>query len=188
MSTIMGYLEPCFAEINTKQWVDPMKLRLLLSIFVLSFSINASASDGSSGCGPGWYVLQENSILSSALRATTNSVLFPVVTIGMTFGTSNCTQHKLVLKEKESLHFATMNHFELKRDIATGKGDYLSAFASTMGCPVTAQERLNTHLKTEYSRLYSNGGEVKPETVLLEVYKTILNDRDLTAKCSLGRA
>ncbi len=93
-----------------------------------------------------------------------------------------------VLKEKESLHFATMNHFELKRDIATGKGDYLSAFASTMGCPVTAQERLNTHLKTEYSRLYSNGGEVKPETVLLEVYKTILNDRDLTAKCSLGRA
>src|SRR4051794_21944920 len=128
-----------------------MKIRWLLAAIATTFSIQAFATDGSSGCGPGWYVFKDVSILSSALRATTNAILFPVYTIGMTFGTSNCTQHKLVLKEKETLYFATQNHYELKRDVAKGGGEYLSAFATTMGCPASAQGRLNEHLKGNYN-------------------------------------
>lgn len=158
-----------------------------LIALVAVFSINAFAADGSSGCGPGWYVFKDESLVSSALRATTNWILFPVFTIGMTFGTSNCTQHKLVLKEKESLYFATMNHYELKRDVARGTGEYLSAFGETMGCPMSAQSRLNDQLKENYSRLYPSD-KVEPSGVLLEVYKTILSDHELTAKCSLGTA
>ncbi len=143
------------------------------------------AVDGSTGCGPGWYILKENSLVSSALRGTTHWVLFPIVTLGMIFGTSNCTQHSLVLKEKESLHFATMNYFELQGNIAKGRGEYLSAFATTVGCPAHAQMRFNQRLRTHYSDLYSHG-ETNPEKVLLEVYKTILNDRELTQACSIG--
>ena len=158
-----------------------------LSLLVLFTASQARAVDGSSGCGPGWYVFKDTSLLSSALRATTNSFLFPISTLGMTFGTSNCTQHKLVLKEKESLYFATMNHFELKRDLAKGQGEYVSAFASTMGCPASAQNRLNQNLRTRFTEIYPDGS-VKPENVLLEVYKTILQDKELTQKCSLGIA
>ena len=150
-----------------------------------AFSLNAWAADGSSGCGPGWYVAKENSILSSALRLTTNGILFPAVTIGMTFGTSNCTQHKLVLREKESLYFATMNHYELKGDIATGRGEYLSAFAATMGCPVSAQPRLNSELRSAYGRIYP-AAKPAAEDVLIQVYRVILSDKELTEKCSLG--
>lgn len=164
-----------------------MKLRLFISIIAATISMQALAADGSSGCGPGWYVLKDNSLVSSALRATTNVILFPVFTIGMTFGTSNCTQHKLVLKEKESLYFATMNHFELKRDVARGSGEYLSAFGETMGCPASAQSRLNQSLRRDFSRVYPSRA-VDPSGVLLEVYKTILSDHELTAKCSLGMA
>lgn len=164
-----------------------MKSRLLYVLLVLFVSGPVLASDGSSGCGPGWYILQENSLVSSALRATTNGILFPVVTIGMTFGTSNCTQHKIVLKEKESLYFATMNHYELKADLAKGNGEYLSAFASTMGCPASAQSRLNEKLRSNYSKVYPDSG-VKPDGVLVEVYKTIFSDVELTNKCSLGAA
>jgi hypothetical protein len=162
-----------------------MKFMVLAMALFTVFSTRANATDGSSGCGPGWYIFQENSIVSSALRATTNGALFPIVTIGMTFGTSNCTQHKLVLKEKESLHFATMNHFELKRDIAKGDGEYLSAFASTMGCSENAQATLNKTLRAEYSRIYPDAA-VSPERTLLETYKAILSNKELTTKCSTG--
>jgi hypothetical protein len=151
----------------------------------LFFSNILWAADGSSGCGPGWYLFKDNSLVSSALRTTTNAILFPAVTIGMTLGTSNCTQHKLVLKEKESLYFATMNHFELKRDIAKGQGEYLSAFSSTMGCPVNAQARLNNKLREDYPQIYSTK-DIQPESVLLEVYKVILRDGELTKQCSLS--
>lgn len=164
-----------------------MKTRLLFVLFALFVSAPALAADGSSGCGPGWYIMQENSLVSSALRATTNGILFPVVTLGMTFGTSNCTQHKIVLKEKESLYFATMNHYELKADVAKGQGEYLSAFAATMGCPATAQSRLNDRLRSNFSKVYPDS-KVNPEGVLLEVYKTIFSDTELTDKCSLGAA
>lgn len=164
-----------------------MKLRVSLALALVSglFSFQAFAADGSSGCGPGWYLFKENSLLSSALRATTNAVLFPVTTIGMTVGTSNCTQHKLVLKEKESLHFATMNHFELKNEVAKGQGEYLSAFASTMGCPAQAQRHLNQSLQKSFKNIYP-GSEVAPSNVLIEVYKVILSDRELTQQCSLS--
>lgn len=157
-------------------------------VFLLSaglVSLQAAAADGSSGCGPGWYLFKENSLMSSALRSTTNSFFFPVTTIGMTVGTSNCTQHKLVLKEQESLHFATMNHFELKNEIAKGQGEYVSAFAETMGCPSQAQGRLNSTLQRDFKKIYPNA-EVAPSDMLLEVYKLILSDRELTQQCSLS--
>ncbi len=163
-----------------------MRIVSIAVFLVLSFGGLASvqANDGSSGCGPGWFLFKENSLVSSALRATTNSFLFPVTTIGMTIGTSNCTQHKLVLKEKESLHFATMNYFELKNEIAKGNGEYLSAFASTVGCPAQAQESLNRHLRQNFKALYPNA-KVQPENVLVEVYKAILSDEQLTRQCSM---
>lgn len=160
-------------------------LGLMLVIAALFGHNQVQAADGSSGCGPGWYVFKDNSLFSSALRATTNGVLFPVTTIGMTVGTSNCTKHKIVLKEQESLHFATMNHFELKSEVAKGEGEYLSAFAATMGCPVQAQGRLNQQLRSNYGKLYPNN-QIQPQNVLTEVYKTILSDSDLIQQCSLG--
>lgn len=144
----------------------------------------ANAADGSSGCGPGWYILPDNSILSSALRATTNGLLFPVFTIGMTFGTSNCTKHKLVEKEKESLYFATQNYFELQGDMARGQGEYLAAFATTMGCKSEAAKVLGHQLQRGYSQVFPQSG-VQPEKLLLEVYKQILQNSELTRQCSL---
>lgn len=163
-------------------------MRKLLFLFTLAFATNAGtvyAADGSSGCGPGWYIFKENSLLSSALRATTNGMLFPVVTIGMTFGTSNCTRHKLVLKEKESLYFATQNHFELKTDMAKGSGEYLNAFAATVGCPARALPRLSGKLRANFKRTYFPA-EVNPEKTVIETFKVILSDPDLTRQCSLS--
>lgn len=163
-----------------------MKRILFFALFIGLMGSQSFAADGSSGCGPGWYLFKENSLVSSAFRATTNAVLFPVTTIGMTVGTSNCSQHKLVKKEAESLHFATMNYFELKGEVAKGNGKYLAAFSETMGCDTKAQELLNSELKNNYKNLFPKG-RPNPENTLLEVYKTIFRNETLTRQClSLG--
>ena len=109
-------------------------MRSIIIVFVTLFSLSAIAKDSSSGCGPAWYILKKKSILSSALRITTNGILFPFVTLGMTFGTSNCTKHSLVKTEQKTLYFVTQNYFELKGETAKGKGDFLTAYGKTIGC------------------------------------------------------
>ncbi len=157
---------------------------LLSVVTLIGFSQASFAMDGSSGCGPGWYAFKDNSLVSSSLRNTTNNVLIPVVTIGMTIGTSNCTKHSIVETEKESLHFAAHNFFELKGDIAKGQGAYVNSFASTIGCTVKAQTRFATELKNNYKAIFSHS-EQKPENALKEVYKVILSDDELSNECSL---
>lgn len=154
--------------------------------FVLSILSTplAKATDGSSGCGPAWYVSSQNTLLSSAVRFVVNWVTFPISTIGMTVGTSNCTKHELVLNEKQSLHFVTMAYYELKGDIARGEGSYLAALSETMGCPTEATPDLRTQLKQNFKQIYPNS-QTNPEQTLLEVFKTIVRDERLTRLCAL---
>lgn len=163
-----------------KKW---MFLSAIVSALVLP-SISFGM-DGSSGCGPGWFILKENSLVSSSLRATTNGILWPSSTIGMTAGTSNCTQHKIVVKEKESLHFATMNYYELKAEAARGEGNYLSAFSDTIGCPKASRADFSTKVRANYNNVFSDG-ERRPDQMLIEVYKVILQDPALVRACSLS--
>lgn len=160
-------------------------LKILLGISVSLFSFSIYAADGSSGCGPGWYVFKKNSLVSSSLRSTTNGILGPAVTLGMTFGTSNCSKHSIVQKEKESLHYVTMNYHELKSDIAKGNGEFLTSFSHTLGCPTSANASFHKNLQKNYNKLFKTSN-VNPEDTLLEVYNTIFTNKELTNKCALG--
>jgi len=109
-------------------------MRVLLAVGLLVFGLNnfAKASDSSDGCGAGWYITSDTSLLATSVRGTTNGILPP--TFSMTSGTSNCAQHSIVLEEKRALHFLTANLDQVKSDIARGQGVYLDAFALTLGC------------------------------------------------------
>lgn len=157
-----------------------MKFLIILSAF---FSISAFAADGSSGCGPGWFVFKENSLISSALRATTNGFLFPTTTVGMTLGTSNCTQHKIVMKEKESLHFATNNFYELKSEAAKGNGSFILAFTETLGCRAEGAPVLGKELKNNYDEIFKHS-HIEAQKALIEVYKVILTKPHVARFCS----
>ncbi len=110
----------------------------------------AMAMDGSSGCGPAWYVFKENSIVSSALRAITNGTLSPIVTLGETFGTSNCAKHTLVMNDKQSLEFASKSFDVLRQDIAKGRGEYLNAYISSFGCNELVRPQLSSQMQSAF--------------------------------------
>lgn len=154
-----------------------LKFIVLVSLFL---SFNLFAADGSSGCGPGWYILKENSLVSSSLRATTNGIFAPTTTIGMTLGTSNCSKHKIVLNEKKSLHFVTHNMPELMAEVSKGNGEYLSAFNETLGCNAKASAELKNKLKENYQSIFESDDAQK---VLGNIYKTIFNNKKLAQDC-----
>ena len=98
---------------------------LLALIFgvVASTQTAKAAYSSSNGCGPGWYVFKDTSLVSSSLRTITNAALFPSATVGMTFGTSNCAKHKIVEeRDRESVKFATLAYHDLMIQTAQGHG------------------------------------------------------------------
>lgn len=161
-----------------------MKIALLSLFVIFNFNSLTLAADGSSGCGPGWYILKDNSLVSSFLRNMTNVILFPTTTIGMTVGTSNCTKHKIVLHEQESLHFATQNYFEILAQASRGQGTTLAAFSDTIGCPVASRAYFAEKFQKNFVQVFSSS-QVGPEKMLQEVYRFILTDETLTRACSL---
>lgn len=126
--------------------------KIFLVCCLLTFSSLAPkgfAADGSSGCGPAWYILKENSLLSSVGRYITNWFLFPVSTLGMTFGTSNCSAHKLVDHSKKSLHFATKSLDILRHDLVKGQGVHGTNFIATFGCYETVRPQVLGRVREE---------------------------------------
>lgn len=159
-------------------------MKVLLSILVTLVTISTYAADGSSGCGPGWYFFKDNSLVSSSLRGTTNGFLFPFVTFGMTFGTSNCTKHSIVETEKESLYYVTQNYQELKAESARGEGDFVAALGKVIGCKEKDLGYFSKKVQDNYERIFK--ANQSNENVLIETYKTILSDEVLVYSCSLS--
>jgi hypothetical protein len=156
---------------------------LLTATSLIPFS--AKAADGSSGCGPGWYLFKDNSLVSSALRNITNQALLPVVTVGMTVGSSNCAKHSIVQNEKRSLHLITHNEIEIRRDIAAGGGATVLALTETLGCPVQARAATADALKRSFNSIYAPGKAAGPEATLQRIYEALLVDRGFASACGL---
>ncbi|MBP6218288.1 MAG: DUF3015 family protein [Oligoflexales bacterium] len=160
-------------------------LNFILSFFiVLSAGGVLKAADGSSGCGPAWYILSENSILSSALRAVTNGMFTPVVTLGMTFGTSNCSSHKLVQERPEALELATLAYHSLLTQTAQGAGQHLAAFSGALGCSWSRQDEFNRVLQNNYERIFSSD-EVAPAQLVLSTIESLQAHPGLARDCGL---
>jgi len=158
--------------------------KMLLFVGILMSAFAAQAMDGSSGCGPGWFLFKDESLVSSSLRSTTDGVLWPTVTGGMTSGTSNCSKHSIVREDKESLHFATMNYYEIKGEIARGEGPFLTSFGSTLGCSGEVRAHLNQTLKENYRQIFPSS-EVSPEHAVDEIHKVIQQDQLLSQQCAV---
>ncbi|SMF08576.1 DUF3015 family protein [Pseudobacteriovorax antillogorgiicola] len=140
-----------------------MKLAFVAMALALLTS-PVQGADSSSGCGPGWYILKKNSLLSSAARWVTNGVLLPISTLGMTLGTSNCAKHSIVKAEKESIMYAEHNLYQLKQDIARGQGEYLNSYLGTFGCNFLSSPRIKAHLRAHFTTLFN--GQDTPMAVV----------------------
>ncbi len=155
-------------------------MRYFLVITLLVLSTNAFAKDGSTGCGPGWYIFKDNSLVSSTLRSITHGILWPVTTLGMTFGTSNCSKHKIVDNSKRSLHYATVSLENLRQDAARGAGQWVEAYAGTFQCSPLASLVFQRSLQKNYDQIFHSEN---PQHVVFSTINMIEGDHLLRTEC-----
>lgn len=120
---------------------------VLLGISLLP--LRAFSQDTSGGCGLGWAVTKRMSLLSSSIRATTNSYL--PNTFSMTSGTSGCAKHSIVKNDEKAVIFAVNNYDSLMVEMAEGRGEYLQSFAQSLGCRDSKFGRFSTLIQSRYN-------------------------------------
>lgn len=143
---------------------------LVLSLFVVSQSY---AQDQSSGCGLGWQVTQKNSLFSSFIRSLTNATFMN--SIAMTSGTSGCSKHSIVQRDKMPIHFAESNFDMLVTQMSQGQGEVLVGFAEVMGCQSAGFSEFNKMTKKGIKKLYELGNPTASDLVQAVRVQMFLN-------------
>ena len=135
-------------------------LALLLAAGIVS--AKDMTPDKSDGCGPGWYIYEDKTILGTSIRGTTNAII-PGQISGMTSGTSNCAQHDIVKADKLKLHYTANNYELIIAEMAAGQGEFLNEYARVLGCDAgqfseMAQRNLESLVPAEenYQELLNN--------------------------------
>lgn len=146
---------------------------------LVSTATISMADDQSDGCGVGWAITKKHSLSATTTRGTTNSSLPP--TFGMTSGTSGCARHGLAKKDVEAYKFAIANFENLSIEMAQGQGEYLQAFARTLGCSDSATATFGTMSQKNYKALFH--GTSSGADLLINVQQQIRSSQELTGSC-----
>lgn len=134
---------------------------------------------GTDGCGLGWQVTDKKTWVGTTTRGTTN--LFVPPTFGMTSGTIGCDQHPVAMKDMDAATFVATNLEPLSIEMAQGQGEYLTAFAQTMGCSdVSAFGRMTQNHYSEIMGTQSSGVEV-----FKRVKSRVQTDATLASSCGI---
>ena len=139
------------------------------------------ANDSSSGCGVGWMVFRDMSLVSSSLRSTTNA--FFSNTLAMTTGTSGCAKHSIVENKQRGMHYTESNLDSLMIEMAKGQGEYLSGLAYLFGCENNGSD-FGTFVRKNYGKIFTD-----ENTTGVQVYNNltteISKDGSLSKTCHI---
>lgn len=153
------------------------KVLAVLAVAVVALPGITLAKGGNhpmAGCGLGYVLFgnQDNDKIKQIFAATTNATSGNQ-TFGMTTGTSGCTEDGAVKMVKEAEVFAEVNLDSLRREMALGQGEYVTAFASLLGAKGDQIPALVSLFQKEYSRLFPTANTTSGE--MLSSLSTILS-------------
>lgn len=159
-------------------------------VFAAGIPAANAASYGPAGCGLGSMIfgpsgemrkIFNNGVLSEILAATTNGT-FGSQTFGLTTGTSNCGSKGLFSYDREQEAFTEVAYDEISREMAKGEGEYLSAFATLMGCGADMQQKFAATTKAHYGEIFTENAP--PLQVVHSVRGVLRSDATLSQSCS----
>lgn len=138
--------------------------KLLGSLFVvgaISTSLFAGANT-QTGCGLGTLIIKNpDSAIMYALQATTNGTSGNQ-TFGITTGTLNCQETKIVHNEK-AINFVNANLDALSNEAALGTGEHLDTLAELLD--VSDVESFKANLRANYLAIYNSSNVVGSEVL-----------------------
>ncbi|HLK90556.1 MAG TPA: DUF3015 family protein [Polyangia bacterium] len=141
---------------------------------------------GAAGCGLGSMAFGNKPGMIQVLAATTNGT-FASQTFGITSGTSNCGDNGVIKSQREQAAFAEVNFQDLKRNMAAGGGEFLTSFATLLGCEESAKPALASMTQAKYEAILPSE-KSGPMDLLVGVKAQIKSDPSLANSCSDERA
>ena len=157
----------------------------LLGAVLMAASAAHAQGYAMAGCGLGSMVFKENNG-TQILAATTNGI-FANQTFAITSGTSNCASGGIIKAQREQAAFAEVNFQDLKRNMATGGGEFLTSFATLLGCEDAAKPALARMTQARYETILPTE-KTTPMEMLSGVKAQIKADTTLANSCSDERA
>lgn len=147
----------------------------------------ADGTYGMAGCGLGSALFgADNTKMMQILAATTNGTVGSQ-TFGITSGTLNCVEGGVVKAEREQAAFVEVNFQDLKRNMAAGGGEFLTSFATLLGCDDTAKPGFAKMTQERYEAIVPST-ETSPMQMLSTVKSQIKATPTLAQACSDQRA
>jgi len=131
------------------------------------------------GCGLGSMVVEDSSKWSQVLAATLNGT--GMQTFGISFGTSNCTEDGVMQASKEKEAFIEANVVELRRDLALGQGEYLSALGSLYGCSGEANQGFMKTISLKQQSIFQQNQSTEESLRVMD--NTLLANPILASSC-----
>ena len=165
------------------------KIPLLLAVMFVAtvFTCSALAAGyGAAGCGLGSLVFGDQPGPVQIFAATTNGT-FGNQTFGITSGTLNCTSAGVVKAQREQAAFAEVNFQDLKRNMAAGGGEFVTSFASLLGCEDSAKAPLAKMTQAKFETIFASP-KTTPMQMLAAVKSQISATPALANSCSDARA
>jgi len=158
-----------------------MKKLIIGTIFsMLLIPISAAAGAyGTAGCGLGSMLFEPGGGFTQVFAATTNGT-FANQTFGITSGTSNCTMGDATASLDQQA-FVKINYASLVRDAARGNGEYLSAFATLLGCDATTHTDFFTYVQANSTLFDEN---IEPLKTLENVKVDMAKDAKFASSCT----
>lgn len=160
------------------------KLAATFAALLTAGTITAAhaAPYGMAGCGLGSVLLSSDGFIQ-IFAATTNGTSASQ-TFGITTGTSNCIRSGVVLADKEQEAFFEANFTELKRDVASGGGEYLSALTQLFSCEESASARVNEQAQKNYETVFPSESTT-PRQALYVLKLQLSLDEEIAGACIL---
>jgi hypothetical protein len=154
--------------------------KLIIALFSLVIAQVAFAGDSSSGCGLGWSIAPNTSLVSSYTRTLVNLTFSN--TIAMTLGTSGCAKHSIVQNDMKGIHFAEANLESLVVEMSRGNGEFVSGLAEVFGCQNA--KAFGSMVQSKYEAILPTTN-VSGVELYINVKNQIKNDAKLSSTCSL---
>ena len=153
--------------------------KIIIALVTLASSAAFSA-DSSSGCGMGYEIAPNQSLVSSSTRSLVNATFSN--SIAMTLGTSGCAKHSIVNNEAKGIHFAEANMNVLAVEMARGNGEFLTSFAASLGCQDV--NAFGSMVQANYESVLPSANTSGVE-LFNNVKAQIKNNASLSSTCSL---
>jgi hypothetical protein len=148
---------------------------------------SAHAQYGQAGCGLGAIIFgTDNGTGKQILAATTNGS-FGTQTFGITSGTSNCTSGGIIKAEREQAAFAEVNFQDIKANMAAGGGEFLSSFATLLGCEDSSKVTLAKMSQDKFEVIVPSAATT-PIQMLTTIKQQIKASPTLATHCTDERA